>query len=92
MTDRTREQTQLLYDALEAAKSCLEQMPIYATPDGVWLNARPDAKSKKGGAMIKIEGLEADVFRHKKEQWDNALVLIEKTIQREVYGYHEVKK
>lgn len=92
MKDRSREQTQLLYDALEAAKSCLEQMPIYATPDGVWLNCRPDVKTKIGGAMIKINGLEAEVFRHKKQQWDDALELIEKTIQREVYGYHEVKK
>jgi hypothetical protein len=84
MVDETRERAHLLLNALEAAKTCLEQCPIYVTFDGVWFNARPDAKAKIGGAMIKVEGVEADVFKHKKAQWEAAIALIEKAIQREI--------
>lgn len=60
-------------DMYEALKS----IPVYATNDGVWLNFRPNPEKNIGGAMFKIEGLEADVLKNFKHRVDAIIAKVE---------------
>lgn len=57
-------------------REALEAAPVYVTKDGTWLNLRPDAHKQKGGAMIKVEGLEAEAIKSFGEKVEAALAAL----------------
>lgn len=69
-----------LQDAIQSANEligalakALSLAPVYVTPDGVWLNFRPDPDAKTGLAMFQVKGQEAEVIRTWSKRANEAL-------------------
>lgn len=63
---------------LSPIREALEAAPVHVTRDGVWINFRPDANKEQGGAMIKVEGKEAEAIIGFSKKIGSALAALSK--------------